>query len=142
MSHYTGYYGKVIVREEFYSFIENGLFFSGTTDAVFMLYDNLEKEDRFDGGFSHLEWEKWSFDRESGSWEFQVVYNEMHQGSPHVNLIDFFIPYISKEIIDVFSFDEFDPRNKSINLTKFLREQIEHREETVREICEELNTFG
>ena len=142
MSHYIGYYGKIIVREEFYGIIENGLDLTGTTDPIFMLYENLEDKDRFDKGFGNLIWETWRFDKESGSWEFRVEKNESHQGYSLFNLRDYFIPYISKEIIDVFSFDEFDPRNKSINLTKFLREQIEHREETVREICEELNTFG
>ncbi|SCX79260.1 hypothetical protein SAMN02910292_00039 [Lachnospiraceae bacterium XBB2008] len=140
MSHYIGYYGKIIVREEFYGIIENGLDLTGTTDPIFMLYENLEDIDRFDKGFGNLIWETWRFDKESGSWEFRVEYNESHQGYSLFNLRDYFIPYISKEIIDVFSFDEFGPRNKSI--TKFLREQMEHREETVREICEELNTFG
>ena len=46
MSHYTGYYGKAIAREELYSLIENGLNLTGTTDSVFMLYDNLKNEDR------------------------------------------------------------------------------------------------
>ena len=44
MSHYAGYYGKVIVREEFYYIIENGLNLTENKDTVFMLYNNLEKE--------------------------------------------------------------------------------------------------
>ena len=141
MSHYTGYYGKIIVREEFYGIIENRLDLTGTTDPVFMLYKNLEDKDRFDKRFGNLIWEKWKFDKESGSWEFRVEYNESYQGYPHFNLRDYFIPYISKEIIDVFSFDEFDPPDKPISLTLNLRRQTEHREETIRKICEELNTF-
>ena len=143
MSHYTGYYGKVIVREEFYSIIENGLSLEGTNDPVFKLYNNLRNEDRFDGGLSHLSWEKSIFDMESGSWEFEIEYNESHQGCPHVNLIDFFIPYISKEIIDIYYFDEFDspPYIPHRELIPSLQEQIEHRDETIREICEELNSL-
>ena len=54
MSHYIGYYGKIIVREEFYGIIENGLDLTGTTDPIFMLYENLEDKDRFDKGFGNL----------------------------------------------------------------------------------------
>ena len=140
MSHYTGYYGKVIVREEFYGIIENGLDFTGTTDPIFILYENLEDKDRFDKGSGHLILEKWIFDRESGSWEFRIEYNESHQGYPHINLIDYFIPYISKEIIDIYLFDEYDPY-KPISLTLPLRKMIEQREETIRNIREELNAL-
>ena len=142
MSHYAGYYGKVIVREEFYYVIENRIDLTETTDPVFKLYDNLEDESRFDRGFRNLIWEKWIFDRESGSWEFRVEYNESHYGCPHVNLIDYFIPYISKEVIDIYSFDEYyPPPYKPISLTLSLRKQIEHREESIRDICEELNSL-
>lgn len=144
MSHYTGYYGKIIVREEFYDIIENGLNLTGTTDPVFMLYDNLEDKDRFDRKGSRIVWEKWSFDRESGCWEFQVEYNEIHQGCPHVNLIDYFIPYISKEIMDLYFFDECDslPYIPHREMIASLRKQIEHREETIREIYEELYSYS
>ena len=61
---------------------------------------------------------------------------------PHVNLIDYFIPYISKEVIDIYSFDEYYPTPyKPISLTLTLRKQIEHREETIRDIREELNSL-
>jgi len=141
MSRYTGYYGKVIVREEFFDIIESGLNLTATTDPVFLLYNNLNDEDRFDWGWdSGIIWDKWSFDSESGCWEFRVEYNERHQGCPHVNLIDYFVPYISKEIIDIYYFDEEDsppcaPRRGMLSLC---REQIEHREETIKAICEEL----
>ena len=104
MSHYKGYYGKVIVREEFYNIIENGINLTGTIDPVFKLYENLEDEDRFERGFSNLSWEKCSFDKESGLWEFRVEYNLSHQGCPDDYLIQYFIPYISKEIIEIYLF--------------------------------------
>ena len=146
MSHYTGYYGKIIVREEFFDIIENGLDLTASTDPVFLLYEYLDDENRFDHGFSHIVWSNWSFDRESGCWEFRVEYNESHQGCPHVNLINFFIPYISKEIIDIYYFDEdhshsFHPYIMHRELISALQEEIERREETIKMICEELNTY-
>ena len=144
MSHYTGYYGKIIVREEFFDIIENGLNFEATTDPVFLLYNNLDDEDRFDRGRdSRIIWKNWNFDRESGCWEFRVEYNERHQGCPHDNLIDYFIPYISKEIIDIYYFDEEDspPYIPHREMLSFCRKQIEHREETIKEICDELKSY-
>ncbi len=144
MSHYTGYYGKVIVRQEFFDIIENGLNLSGTTDPVFLLYDNLNDEDRFDRGKdSHIIWEKYCFDRKNGCWEFQVEYNESNHGCPHVNLIDYFIPYISKEIIDFHDFDEYDPPPciPGREMLSSLKKQIIHREKTIKEICKELESY-
>ena len=144
MSRYTGYYGKIIVRAEFFDIIENGINLTATTDPVFILYNNLADEDRFDqGGNGSIIWEKWSFDRESGCWEFRVEYNERRQGCPHDNLIQFFIPYISKEIIDIYHFDEEDspPYIPRRGMLSFCREQLEHREETIKEICEELKSL-
>ena len=143
MSYYTGYYGKIIVREEFYYIIENGLDISTTADPVFSLYKNIDDEDRFDRGFGNVSWDKWSFDRKNGCWEFRVEYNESHQGCPHVNLVNFFIPYISKEIIDFYYFDEYDspPYTPHRGWIPFLRKQIENREDTIREICEELGSY-
>ncbi len=144
MSHYTGYYGKIIVREEFFDIIDSHINLTETNDPVFLLYNNLNDEDRFDPGRdSHIIWDEWSFDRGSGCWEFRVEYNERNPGCPHVNLIDYFVPYISKEIIDIYYFDEEDspPYVPHREMLLSCRKQIEHREETIKEICEELKTY-
>lgn len=143
MSYYSGFYGKIIVREEFYDIIENGLNLTESADPVFVLYEALDDEDRFDHGFSHIIWTMWSFARETGCWEFRMEYNERHQGCPHFCLIDLFIPYVAKEIIDLYFFEEGDspPYRPHREILTILRQQIEHREETIKMICDELNTY-
>ena len=142
MSHYTGYYGRVIVREEYRELIEGRLIITDTSDPVFMLYKNLDDEERFDLKITGLNWTKWEFDKESGLWDFHVEYNERKQGTPHDNLIDYFIPYIAEEVIEMHYWDEYDPSlDISSSLTSSLRQQIEHREETIMEICKELKSY-
>ena len=140
MSYYVGNGGKIIVREEFRYMIENKLDFTGSTDPVFMLCSKMEPQYLFKGT---VIWEKWIFDRESGYWEFRAVYNMRHYGDPLGTLMDFVLPYISQEIIEIYGYDEEYARNWPVlnSWKKDLQEQIEHRDRTIKEICEEIKRY-
>lgn len=140
MSYYVGCGGIIIVREEFRYLIENKLNLEGTTDPVFVLCKDLGLENLF---YRTVQWEKWVFDRESGRWDFRVVYNMRHYGDPIDTLMSYVLPYISREIIEIYEYDEEHARDWPADRSRkeTLQNQIRHRDRTIREICEELRKY-
>ena len=140
MSYYVGCGGKIIVREEFRDLVQNRLDLTGTTDPVFMLCNDLGTDNLF---YRTVQWEKWNFDRERGFWDFRVVYNMRHYGDPIDTLLSYILPYISREIIEIYEYDEEHARDWPVDSSwrNTLQDQIEHRDRTIREICDELQKY-
>ena len=109
MSYYVGFGAKVIIREEFRFLIENYFDFEGSTDPILAAFDKLIDYESFK---NYICYDEYSFDRESGLWDFKCEYN-MNPGLEPFYAMNRFekclLPYITQEYLEASNFDEEEP---------------------------------
>lgn len=144
MSYYVGFGAKVIVREEYRFLIENNFDFAESTDPILMCFDRLEKHELFK---TYVQYETYTFDKESGCWEFRYQYNMNPGIDSHIAVNDLFenslFLYITKEILEAWSFDEeeaFEWKAYGERLIQMLNSEINDREQLIENIKRELRS--
>ena len=144
MSYYVGFGAKLIVREEFRFLIENGFDFEGSSDLVLMCFDRLEEHELF---YTYVQYEKSTFDKESGCWEFRYKYNMNSGIDPFFAVNDLFqrglFLNIAQELLDAWNYNEYQSFEWSPygdQLIQSLNSEINDRKQLIENIKRELKS--